>query len=356
MAKKSEKIERPDKAHSLGIHRVLDAQVVLPQAAEKLDNSLPIFSNEILLSVEKLNIDAASFVQMESETRGDKTELGKMILENCRNRGKQHNQVTGSGGMLIGKVEQIGSQYRGPVKLKKGDRVATLVSLTLTPLEIKKIKNIDVKTHQVDVEGHAILFEQSIAAQLPKDLPASVSMAVFDVAGAPATVSSLCRAGQTVVVVGGGGKAGLLSCLAARKKVGSKGRVIAVEPGVKAADSLRGLKICDAVLEVDATHPLLMQTEILKVTKGRLADVVVNVASVANTEMGSILVSKPRGQVLFFSMATSFTKVALGAEGVASSSRLIFGNGYFPEHAKFSISLLKSHKGLKSLFLAKYRP
>lgn len=349
------KNERKEQGHPLGIHRVLDTQMVLPQSAEKIDNRLPLYSNEILLSVQKLNIDAASFVQMEQETQGDKNRIGEIILENCRTRGKQHNRVTGSGGMLIGEVQQIGGDYRGPLKVKKGDRVATLVSLTLTPLVIEKIINIDLKTHQVDVQGYAILFESAIAAHLPKELPEAVSMAVFDVAGAPATVNALSKTGHTVVVIGGGGKAGLLSCLAARKKVGKKGRVIAIEPGANAAKSLRELNICDLVLEIDATHPIAVFSEIEKVTRGKMADLVVNVASVSNTEMGSILICKPKGRVLFFSMATSFTKVALGAEGIASSSQLIFGNGYFPSHAKFSIALLKKCKPLKDLFLKRYQ-
>jgi len=349
-----EKNERKEKGHPFGVHRVLDELIVLPQAAEKIDNSLPIYPNEILLSVEKLNIDAASFVQMEKETGGDIKKIGELVLQSCETRGKKHNRVTGSGGMLIGEVKQVGTGYRGPLKLKRGDRVATLVSLTLTPLHIKKIKRVDLKTHQIDVEGYAILFEKSIAAHLPKDLPEAVSMAVFDVAGAPATVNSLCRSGETVVVVGGGGKAGLLSCLAARKRVGSKGRVIAIEPSSKAARSLEAMKICDLILEIDATHPIIVHAEVDKATRGKMADLVVNVASVPNTEMGSILSCKPKGKVLFFSMATSFTKVALGAEGVASSSQLIFGNGYFPNHADFSINLLKKHKLLKDLFLKRY--
>lgn len=349
------KNERAQQGHPFGIHRVLDAQVVLPQAAEKIDNSLPIFSNEILLSVEKLNIDAASFVQMENETGGDKKKIGQLIKKSCETRGKKHNRVTGSGGMLIGQVKQVGKDYRGPLKLKKGDRVATLVSLTLTPLHIEKIKSIDLKTHQVDVEGYAILFEKSIAAHLPKELPEAVSMAVFDVAGAPATVNSMVKPGQTVVIVGGGGKAGLLSCLAARKKVGRRGKVIAIEPSSRAAAALAKLKLCDSVLEIDASHPIAVHAEIEKITRGKMADLVVNVASVPNTEMGAILACKPEGQVLFFSMATSFTRVALGAEGVASSSRLIFGNGYYPNHAEFSIQLLLKHRPLRDLFLSRYQ-
>lgn len=118
-AAKSEK-EREKPGHPFGIHRVLDKKPCLPQAAERLDNSLPIYSNEILIQVERLNIDAASFVQMEGETGKNAQKIADIVMGNCQARGKQHNAVTGSGGMLIGKVSRVGSRYRGPLKLKKG--------------------------------------------------------------------------------------------------------------------------------------------------------------------------------------------------------------------------------------------
>ena len=45
------------------------------------------------------------------------------------------NPETGSGGMLVGTVEEVGPE--SPLGLQVGDRVATLVSLTLTPLVIE---------------------------------------------------------------------------------------------------------------------------------------------------------------------------------------------------------------------------
>jgi L-erythro-3,5-diaminohexanoate dehydrogenase len=346
--------ERKNQGHPLGIHRVLDEKSCLPQAAKKLDNQLPIFSNEILIQIERLNIDAASFVQMEQETGKNPEAIGKIVLENCRANGKQQNRVTGSGGMLIGQVTAIGSHYKGPLKTKVGDRVATLVSLTLTPLHISKIKKVHMSTHQIEVEGHAILFEKSIAAALPKDIPETAAMAAFDVAGAPAYVYALCRSKEKVVVIGGGGKAGLLSCVAARKKVGKSGVVIAIEPFAKAAEELKSLGVCNEVISVDATDPISVQTAVDKATHGKKAGVVVNVASVPDTENSALLSVKDKGKVLFFSMATSFTKVALGAEGIASSAQLYFGNGYYPKHAEFTVGLLRSNKKLKSLFIKRY--
>lgn len=347
-------IERKQKADSFGVHRVLDSKITLPQSAEKLDSSLPLFNNEILIEVERLNIDAASFVQMEKETGGDKEKIARIVLENCKLMGKQQNRVTGSGGMLVGSVKQIGSQYRGPLKVKVGDRVATLVSLTLTPLHLESIQSIDLKTHQIEAKGYAVLFETGIAAKIPSDLPEKMSMALFDVAGAPASVYGTLRKGQSLLVIGAGGKAGTLSCVAGRQKVGKAGKVYAIEPNPQLAKDLKSLKVCDEVWSIDATDPLAVRRMVEKATRGKMIDVVINVASVPNTEVSALVSVRKSGKIIFFSMATSFTKVALGAEGIGSSAQLIFGNGYYPGHDSFVVGLVRAHKNLKSLFIKRY--
>jgi len=52
------------KGNKYGIHRVLEPQGVLPQPANKLDNNMDeIYDNEILIDVQTLNIDSASFTE-----------------------------------------------------------------------------------------------------------------------------------------------------------------------------------------------------------------------------------------------------------------------------------------------------
>jgi len=346
--------ERNAPASPYGIHRVLDADLCLPQAATRLDNSLPIFSNEIAIAVERLNIDAASFVQMEEETRGDLQKISAIVLENCRTLGKQQNLVTGSGGMCLGMVTQVGSDYRGPVKVKPGDKVATLVSLTLTPLHLSEITRIHKAQHQMEVQGHAILFETSVAALMPSDIPEPVALAAYDVCGAPAWAHALPKPGMTVVILGAGGKAGLLSSAAVRDKLKRSGKIIAIEPFEKACADLEKLGACNTILKIDATNPLTVFEAVRKATHGKMADLVISVASVPNTENSALLSVAPRGKVLFFSMATSFSKVTLGSEGIAVRAQLIFGNGYYPGHAKYSIDLLRRNKKLAAIFNARY--
>ncbi|MFZ9594979.1 MAG: L-erythro-3,5-diaminohexanoate dehydrogenase, partial [Bdellovibrionia bacterium] len=181
-------------ADYFGIQRVLEPKGVLPQQALRLDPSLPIAEDELLIDVESLNIDSASFHQIQEACHRNEVQMQRHVLDLVARRGKHHNPVTGSGGMLIGRVLQVGPKF--PVSQKPvavGDRIATLVSLTLTPLEIRQIKKIHPETDRIDVRGHAILFGSGIFAQLPCDLPESVALAVFDVAGAPAQTQKLVQ-------------------------------------------------------------------------------------------------------------------------------------------------------------------
>src|SRR5215475_5128087 len=91
-----------------GLHRVLDENVVLPQAAQRLDTRREIWPDEVRVRVETLNLDAASFRQLESKHAHDGDAVRREVLEIVADRGKMQNPVTGSGGMLVGTVEEVG--------------------------------------------------------------------------------------------------------------------------------------------------------------------------------------------------------------------------------------------------------
>jgi L-erythro-3,5-diaminohexanoate dehydrogenase len=326
---------------------------VLPQQADRLDASLPIAEDELLIEVESLNIDSASFHQISQACAGDSARIAAHIQALVEERGKHHNPVTGSGGMLIGKVAQVGPRF--PVSQKPvqvGDRIATLVSLTLTPLAIRKIKAVHPAIDRVDVEGHAILFASGLFAKLPSDIPETVALAVLDVAGAPAQTQKLVREGDTVVVIGGGGKSGLLCLHEAKRK--KNVRTIAIDYSEASVSRLRQLGLADAVLQCDARQAVGVREEVARLTGGKLADVVINVANVPETEMSSILSCRPGGIVYFFSMATSFTRAALGAEGVGADVDLRIGNGYTEGHAELSLRILRESPELMRLFRETY--
>ena len=176
-----------------GAHRVLEPKGVLPQPAWKIDNTMEIYDNEILIDVDTLNIDAASFTQIEEAEGGDVKKMARHSLGIIKDRGKHHNPDTGSGGMLLGTIAEIGPKLKDR-DLKVGDRIATLVSLSLTPLKVDEVISTNKDTCQVKVKGQAILFESGIYAKIPADMDEALALAVLDVAGAPAQAAKLTQA------------------------------------------------------------------------------------------------------------------------------------------------------------------
>jgi L-erythro-3,5-diaminohexanoate dehydrogenase len=336
-----------------GLGRVVGEAGVLPQRAKKLDPSLPAREGELVIDVESLNIDAASFRQLKEAAAGDVSRIAQQIERIVAERGKMQNPVTGSGGMLIGQVREISLGHPAAGDLRVGDRVATLVSLTLTPLQLERVREVKAEIDRVDVTGHAILFPSGIFARLPGDMPDTLALAALDVCGAPALVARYVRPGMRVAVLGAG-KSGALCLAQARASQRGQGQLVALDVSAAALDTMLGLGLCDGAATVDATQGIEVLQAIERLLGGGLADLVVNCASVPNTEMGSILGVREGGTVIFFSMATSFTAAALGAEGVGKDVQMIVGNGYVPGHAELTLDLLRRHGGLRRLFETKY--
>ena len=168
------------KGNKYGTHRVIEPQGLLTQAAKKIDNTMECWSNEILCDVSALNIDSASFTQIYEACGKDLGKTEQMILDIVNERGKMQNPVTGSGGMFIGTVKEIGEDLQGKIHLKVGDKIASLVSLSLTPLKINKIKAIHPEIDRVDVEAQAILFESGLYAKLPDDMSEELALAALE--------------------------------------------------------------------------------------------------------------------------------------------------------------------------------
>ncbi|MGI9157853.1 MAG: L-erythro-3,5-diaminohexanoate dehydrogenase [Marmoricola sp.] len=331
----------------VGTHRVLVPRGALPQSAERLDTRRKLWDDEVRIRVQRLNLDAASYRQLAEKHAGNGEAVRHEVLEIVRERGKMQNPVTGSGGMLVGVVEEVGP--RSPLGLSVGQPVATLVSLTLTPLVIEdELREWDGLGEQVPADGYAILFGQSIAAVLPDDLDQALCLAVLDVCGAPALTARVVERydDPVVAVIGGAGKSGSLSLAAARRA--GAGRTIGVVPHQAEAELLETAGVADEVAVADARDPLALRQAVQDA--GGPADVTVVCVDVAGCEGGAILSTAPGGTVIFFSMATSFSAAALGAEGLAADVTMLVGNGFVPGHASYALELLRNDAGVRSLF------
>ncbi len=376
-----------------GLHRVYAPEpgepggggAVLPQAAWRLDPDPRIRPDEVRVRVERLNLDAASFRQLRESTGGGPDDMRAAVLEVITSRGKMHNPVTGSGGMLTGVVAEAGPQ--SPLGLRAGMRIATLVSLSLTPLAIADgLAAWDGQSEQIPCAGHAILFARSIAVQLPDDLPGALALAVFDVCGAPALTrrvvsayragrgfgdrpagspaagspaagssaagssaagsSAAGRPGPVVAILGAAGKSGSLSAAAAR--AAGAAAIIGVVPSDAEATLLHESGLADVIVLADARDPVALAEAVAGA--GGPADVTVVCVDVPGCEGGAILATAPGGTVVFFSMATSFSAAALGAEGMAADVTMLIGNGYVPGHAELALDLVRTSPAVRTLF------
>ncbi len=339
--------------HPLGLHRVIEPKGALPQSAYRLDNGEQIRDNEIRLRAEILNITSASFARLKKEVGEDPASLAAAVEQIVAERGKYQDPVLGSGGMLVGTVDEIGPRLAGVVPLSVGQRLATLVSLTATPLKIDKTIRVNVQTDQVWVEAAAVLFEKSLYAVLPDDLPEEISLAVMDVAGAPAAVAKSVKAGDIALILGGG-KAGLLALHEAKKRTGPTGKVVAVEFSKERCRKIAELQLADAVISADVCQPVSVMEAVERETGGELADFTLNVVNVSGSEMASILSTKDTGTVFFYNTATEFTRAALGAESVGKPLRMLIGNGYVPGHAEITFQILRENAELKRFFQTLY--
>jgi L-erythro-3,5-diaminohexanoate dehydrogenase len=325
---------------------------VLPQAARRLDASPELWPDEVRIRVETLNLDAASFRQLTTAHDGDGAAVRDAVLSIVAERGKMQNPVTGSGGMLVGTVEEVGPG--SPLGLHVGDRVATLVSLSLTPLAITDgLAGWDGRSEQVPADGTAIVFARSIVAVLPTDLPPALSMMVMDVCGAPALTARVVRSyvdrgrAPKVAVVGGAGKSGSLSLAAARRA--GAARTVGVVPVDAELELLWGSRVADEVTLADARDPVALARAV-DAALGGPADVTVVCVDVPGCEHGAVLATADGGTVVFFSMATSFSAAALGAEGLAADVTMLVGNGYTPGHAELALDLVRTEPGVRALF------
>ena len=109
-----------------GTHRVISPKGVLPQPADVIDNTMEIYDNEVLIDVKTLNIDSASFTEIERRAGGDVEEIKKTMLGIVAKAGKHKNPWTGSGGMLIGNGYTKGHANVALQVLRENDKLRDL--------------------------------------------------------------------------------------------------------------------------------------------------------------------------------------------------------------------------------------
>jgi L-erythro-3,5-diaminohexanoate dehydrogenase len=328
---------------ALGTRRVLEPGGALPQAALRLDASLPLAPYEIEVDVDTLCLDSTSFRQLSEANDRDPGRIGAGILEIVAARGKMHNPVTGSGGILAGTVRAVGDEYPDPPVL--GARIVPLASLTWVPLRLDRVLEVDPSIPHVRVAGTAYLSRNAPWAPYPSDLPFAAALAALDVCTAASQTRSLIHPEMREVLVLGGGHAGLVAMAAARDTLAPGARVVLMDASEDVCARGSELGLCDVALRVDL-RDAVSSLRALEQADCPRADLTVVVVNATDCEAAALLLTADHGTVLFFSMATVFNKVALGAECMAASATMVVGSGYTPDGCAYALDLLRRDERL----------
>ncbi|HET9125087.1 MAG TPA: hypothetical protein VFN65_09415 [Solirubrobacteraceae bacterium] len=328
----------------LGARRVLEPPGSLPQAARRLDAVLSLQPYEIEIEVEMLALDSTSFRQLAQSGEHDPARIRAAILQIVAERGKMHNPVTGSGGILTGLVRAVGAEYPDPPPV--GARVVPLASLTLTPLRLDDVGPVDPAIPHVPARGTAFLTSTVPWSPFPDDIEPHAALAALDVCNAATQTRSLIGADTRTVLVLGGGHGGLLSLAAARDTLRAGARLVLIDADERICRRARDLGLCDVALRTDLRDPLAALGT-LEAAGLLRADLTVVVVNAADCETASLLLTAERGTVLFFSMATSFTRAALGSEDAASSATMLVGAGYAADRGRYALELLRRAPALQ---------
>ena len=165
-----------------GVSRVMEPKGAVPATAWKLDNQRQISPKEIRIRLEKVHIEWDNFNQICSHCGYDEMRIKARIMQIIEERGKLHNPFTGSGGLFMGTIEEIGSEVDAE-GLKVGDRVFSQSSITGMAMHIDRITRFDFNYGQMECQGYVICFEATSLIQYTGEVSEKYLLTAIDEEG-----------------------------------------------------------------------------------------------------------------------------------------------------------------------------
>ena len=326
---------------AMGIGRSLEPVNSILQPAWKIDNDMRLRPGELLIDVKIININLTSFNEIGEETEFDEVLFRRRILDIIDQRGKLHNPITGTGGMLYGRVLKMDPQYENHYGLQVGDEIISLTSLSVTPMRLDRILSVDFQNAHLTVEGPCILFSDSPLIKMPSDLPNKTVISALDEAGAPTKAYSLIQPGDKVLVIGASGKSGALVAYAAHKKLQGSGSIVALVLQPSHRERLRDCSFFDDILVLDAANIPQVCASVLQDKYADYFDVVINCVNKPGTELSALSSARQGGTVFFATLGSDYKLAALTAESMGKELSIVPYTGFMRNHAAFTLALLR---------------
>lgn len=327
-----------------GIKRVLEPQHVLPTSAWRLDNSRNIYPDELRVSIKRIHLEGTGFKQICTEVNDNEKKIKQQIIDIVIRRGKLHNPVTDTGGLVMGVIEEIGSEYHNPQGLKVGDKIICNVSVASVPMYIEDITSLNKAFNQVEATGYAIVHDLIPLVKIPEDLPLDLMMFTFDQSGTLYRLHQLIGDSKKFLVVGNSMLTNLLYGYVIRREAGPDAEIVclfdkrtSMRMVGKGIDELIE-KVFNEVHFINILRPMECMRQL---NAESLFDFSINCAEIPGAETINILATKPEGMVLFANLINNLNIALYITESMSKPLCVRCAEGYLKEYDIFDMEIVR---------------
>ena len=326
-----------------GLKRVLEPKYVLPTSAWRLDNSRNVYPDEIRMSIKKIHLEGTSFKQICTEVNYNEEKIKQTIIDIVIRRGKLHNPVTDTGGLVCGQIEAIGEQAENSHGLKVGDEIICNASLASVPMYIEKITSIDYMFNQIEVEGYAILHSRIPIVKVTEDLPLNLVLFVLDESGTLFRLNQLAEGKERCLIVGNNMITNLIFGYALRRKLGLNGEITCL------LDKKTSIRVTGGGIDrlISRVFDNIQYLDILKPTEcvdrlnaESIFDISVNCAEIPGAETVNILATRPGGTVMFANLINNLNIALYITESLSKNLEVHGAEGYIEGYDAFDVELV----------------
>ncbi len=287
--------------NTYGTSRVLEPKFVMPASAWRLDNSRNIRPDEMRVSLDRVLLEGTSFKQITGEAGGDPKRVKQTIIDIVIRRGKLHNPVTDTGGVLCGRVEAMGDEYDNRAGLKVGDTVIVNASLSSLPMHLEDIDDIDWVFNQFTAKGYVICHSGIPMVKVDDTIPVRALLFALDESGTLAKLNRLLDGKKHFLIVGNNMISNILYGYVIRRSLMDECEITcALDKRTASRLTGEGIErlsafVFDEIHLIDIMKPI----ECVKQLGESAYDLSVNCAEAPGAETLNILATKNGGTVLF---------------------------------------------------------
>ena len=330
--------------NSYGLERSLTPRWTLAPSAWELDNSRELKAGEIRIALERVHVEGTSFRQICQEAGNDEERIKEKINDIVIRRGKLHNPITDTGGLLCGVIEEIDRSYENTRGFKPGDRVICNASLAGLPMYIDRITNIDKVYSQFDAEGYAISLPGMPVIKRPDDIPVDLLLFAFNESGTIYTVSNDARDKKRIAVLANNNLMAMVYGYTIRKAAGPDAEVYCILDR-NTPVSAEGPKIEEFKKKVftDVHYVNVMRpVECLKQFADKPSvDMMVNCADIPGAETISVMATRSGGTVIFANFISNYNIALYVTEATSKDLNIKCADGYLDRYAEFDFEIVR---------------